>query len=67
MRGDVARLVGCEYDHEVLQRPREEAKQAVVVFFVGGVTYMEIAALRFLAKKVREGVKVHPSITSLTS
>lgn len=51
--------MGCEYDHEVLQRPKEDAKQAVVVFFVGGITYMEIAALRYLAKKVGKEERVH--------
>ena len=64
---DVARLVGCEYDHEVLQRPREEAKQAVVVFFVGGVTYMEIAALRFLAKKNNFPYELIIMTTNITS
>lgn len=59
--------MGCDYDHEVLYFPKEEAKQAVVVFFVGGVTYMEIAALRYLAKKVGKERRVHFRTTSRTS
>ena len=59
--------MGCEYDHEVLQKPREEAKQTVVVFFVGGVTYMEIAALRYLAKKVGMQRRLQRRTVSLMS
>ena len=50
---DVARLVSCEYDHNIVETPKKEGKQLVIVYFLGGITYMEIAALRFLAKKVR--------------
>lgn len=59
---DVARLVGCDYDHSILRTPVKTgkqvgygdiySKQAVVVYFIGGVTYTEIAALRFLAAQV---------------
>ena len=55
---DVARLVGCEYDHNIVETPKKEGKQLVVVYFLGGITFMEIAALRFLAKKVRNEMMI---------
>lgn len=31
-----------------------DTRPVIVVYFIGGVTYTEIAALRYLAKKVME-------------
>ena len=50
---DVSRLVGCEYEHDVVGSSSNAVRPVIVVYFIGGVTYTEIAALRYLAKKVK--------------
>jgi len=38
-----------QYEKELLKKPREDnRKKVVVVFFIGGVTYAEISAIRYL-------------------
>ena len=48
----MSRLVGCEYEHDVVGSLSNTVRPVIVVYFIGGVTYTEIAALRYLAKKV---------------
>ena len=49
----MSRLVGCEYEHDVVGSSSNAVRPVIVVYFIGGVTYTEIAALRYLAKKVK--------------
>ena len=48
----MSRLVGCEYERDVVDSSSTSDRPVIVVYFIGGVTYTEIAALRYLAKKV---------------
>jgi hypothetical protein len=37
--------------HEKKRKPTTDQPQVVLVFFIGGVSYAEIAALRYLASR----------------
>ncbi|KAK7202889.1 Sec1-like protein [Myxozyma melibiosi] len=43
---------------KVLQAARKEVKRTVAVFFLGGITFTEIAALRFIARQESERRKI---------
>ena len=46
---------------------REEKKPVLLVYFVGGVTYMEIAALRFLSKRTSFHYSIFCSTTEIVN
>ncbi|CBK20615.2 LOW QUALITY PROTEIN: uncharacterized protein [Blastocystis hominis] len=74
---DVARLLGCDYDHSILRTPAKTGKQdlgilvqkqqTAVVYFIGGVTYTEIAALRFLAAQENFPYEILIATTNITN
>lgn len=51
LSSDIVKLCGLEFDHQQIYKdktPRE--RQVVLVAFLGGVTFLELAALRYITK-----------------
>ena len=47
---EIAKLVGCEYVHKEQNATVEASNNNTLVVFIGGITYLEVTAMRLLKK-----------------
>lgn len=53
---DLAKLIGCEYDHREQEVTIDPKNNMTLIVFVGGVTFLEVTAIRLL-KLLKPSVK----------
>ena len=47
---DIAKLVGCDYVHREQEASVEASNNKTLIVFIGGITFLEVSAIRLLKK-----------------